>query len=319
MRLASEAQTRAMRLTALHYGAAGINLYELRPMDGQPVAFTAGAHVDVHIGNGLVRQYSLANDPCEHDRYLLGVKRDLASRGGSKFLHDLLRPGDVLQIGSPKNHFALAEEASHTVFVAGGIGITPIRSMIHRAEAIGLSWELHYAVRTSDDVVFLRDFESDSRVKLHVDSLAADKPLDLESLAQRSSPAAHVYCCGPAPMIQTFESAFRRWPDLQRHVEHFGASDAGLRTGSGFDVVLARSGQTVRVGPDQSILEAVRAAGIQVAASCEQGVCGACEVRVLAGEPDHRDTLLSPDERAAGDCMMICCSRSKSNELVLDL
>lgn len=314
------APTRAMRLTALVYGSRDIVLYDFRPVDGAPVApFTAGAHVDLHLPNGMLRQYSLANDPREDHRYVLGIKNDPASRGGSRYVHESLRPGQVLEVGQPRNNFPLEEAAPHTVFIAGGIGITPIRSMLHRAEALGLSWEMHYAVRDRGDAVFSAELAADPRVHIHVDAESGGRPLDLLSIAAGLRGDAHAYCCGPGPMIEAFERAFAAVPPARRHVEHFSAPKVDPEPGGAFRIVLARSSRTLDVGAGQTILEVVRGAGIDADASCEQGICGSCEVRVLGGQPDHRDILLSPEERAEGRCMMICCSRSKTAELVLDL
>ncbi|MFL9944181.1 PDR/VanB family oxidoreductase [Paraburkholderia graminis] len=312
---------RTMRVNSMSYGARDILLCELVPIDGVPVeAFTAGAHVDVHLPGGLVRQYSLANDPAESERYIIGVKKEAGGRGGSRYIHERLRVGDQLEVGVPRNNFPLAEDARHTVFLAGGIGITPIRSMIARAGAIGLSWELHYAVRDEVEAVFPDEWRGSERAHLHVDKEHGGRPIDLSALALAVPSDAHVYCCGPAPMIDAFSKAFKQWPGSHRHVEHFGAvPDDTPASTDAFTVVLARSGLTLDVAGGQSILEVVRAAGIDADASCEQGVCGACEVKVLEGVPEHRDLLLSPEEKQAGKSIMICCSRSRSSRIVLDL
>lgn len=309
-----------MRLVAMYWGGNDIILYDLRPQDGAEVApFSAGAHVDLHLANGMIRQYSLANDPRERHRYLLGIKKDPASRGGSRYVHESLKPGMVVAVGQPRNNFPLEESAPRSVFIAGGIGITPVRCMVHRASALALEWELHYAVRTPDDACFAQELKADPRVHIHVDSEHYGRPLDLSAVAARTAPESHVYCCGPGPMIAAFEQAFASWPAAQRHVEHFTAPKSDPEPGGAFTVVLSRTGVSLPVGADETILEVVRRAGVDAQASCEQGICGACEVRVLAGQPEHRDILLSPEERAEGKSMMICCSRSRSSELVLDL
>lgn len=321
MNVATDAQgSRPMRLTVMRHGAQGIVLYEFEPVDGQPVeAFSAGSHVDVHLPNGMLRQYSLANDPEESHRYVLGIKLDANSRGGSRSIHETLRPGAVLKIGRPRNNFALDETAPHTVLIAGGIGITPIRCMSLRAQSLGMSWELHYAARSREDAVFADELLSAGRTRMHIDSEHGNVPLDLAGLARRIPASSHAYCCGPAPMLQAFESAFAEWPKGQLHVEHFSAPPQQAQEGGPFDVVLARSGRTLHVPADRSILEVLRQAGIKAAASCEQGICGSCEVRVLGGQPDHRDIILSEEDRIEGKSLMICCSRSRSAELVLDL
>lgn len=316
----NEQSPRPLRLQAIRYGAEQIALFEFAAPDGGELApFTAGAHVDVHLPNGLVRPYSLANDPRERHRYVVGVKRDAAGRGGSRCLHDEVRVGMLLPVGEPRNLFPLNEAAPAALFVSGGIGITPIRAMIHRAEALGLNWTLHHAVRRRAEAALLDGLFNDPRVNLHVDEEQGGRPLELAALAAGAPPGAHAYCCGPAPMIDAFEAAFAGWDAARRHVERFAPPAAMFTPGAGFAVRLARAGRVLQVPADRSILETLRGAGIDAPASCEQGVCGACETRVLAGAPEHRDLLLSPEERAAGRSMMICCSRSLDPELVLDL
>jgi ferredoxin-NADP reductase len=282
-----------LRLSAIRYAAAGINLYEFTPFDGAALPpFSAGAHIDLHLPNGLVRQYSLCNSPTERNRYVVGVKRDLNSRGGSRCVHDELRAGSVLQVGGPRNNFELREEATHTVLIAGGIGITPMASMVYRLRELGISFELHYSVRQRVEAAFL-DLLAGDALHLHVDAEQGGAPLPLAT-ANAGRPAAQV------------------------HVERFTPVQTAAVAG-GFTVKLARSGGSVYVAPGRSILETLRAGGIEVQASCEQGICGTCETRVLAGAPDHRDSLLSDQEKAANNVMMVCCSGSKEDILVLDL
>lgn len=308
-----------MRLVNVSYAAADINLYELRPVDGGTVwPFGAGAHVDLALPNGLVRQYSIVNSQKERHRYLLGIKRDPKSRGGSRFIHEDLRVGTLLRASRPRNNFPLNEDAVHSVFIAGGIGITPICSMLRRAIELDLSWQLHYAVRRRDDAVLLDAFPGHgNRCHLHVDDEHGGAPLDLDRMLTGLSPDTHLYCCGPAPMLDRFERLTETWPAAQRHLERFSAPIQAAS--GGFTVELARSGGRLVVPPGQTILSVLRAAKIEVAASCEQGVCGTCETRVISGTPDHRDLLLSPEEKAANKTMLICCSGSHSDTLVLDL
>ncbi len=309
----------AMRLTAISYAADQVHLYEFRPASGAPVPpFTAGAHVDLHLPNGLVRQYSIASPEDRRDRYVLGVKREAASRGGSRFMHDELRVGTILKVGGPRNNFPLVETAEHSILIAGGIGITPIVSMIARLRSLGCPWELHYAVRRRNEAAFLDVLHSsDENVHLHVDEEQGGV-LDVARIVQRASEGAHLYCCGPAPMLDAFKAAAASRPASHVHLEYFSAA-APAAAGGTFIVELARSKLRIPVSAGQTILDAVRAAGVTVEASCEQGVCGTCETRVLAGEPDHRDLLLSPEEKATNEVMMICCSGSRSPILVLDL
>jgi tetrachlorobenzoquinone reductase len=308
----------AMRLAAIRYAAEQINLYEFRPVSGEPVRrFTAGAHVDLHLPNGLVRQYSIASGEDERDRYVLGVKREAAGRGGSRLIHDELRVGAVLPVGGPRNNFPLVEDAAHSVLIAGGIGVTPIVSMAARLNSLGRRWQLHYAVRRRSEAAFAEDLCAGGCFHLHVDE-EAGSVLDVERLVSESPRDAHLYCCGPAPMLDAFVAAAASRSARTVHLEHFSAPAASVAEG-GFVVELARSNLIVSVEPGRTILEALEARGVCVPSACQQGVCGSCETRVLAGEPDHRDLLLSPEERASNEIMMICCSGSLSPVLVLDL
>jgi tetrachlorobenzoquinone reductase len=308
----------SMRLNVIRYEGAGINSYEFSPLDGAPLPlFSAGAHVDLHLPNGLVRQYSLCNAQNERHRYVVGVKRDLNSRGGSRFVHDELRVGTAMQVGAPRNHFALHEEAEYSVLIAGGIGITPMVCMAHRLRELAGSWELHYSVRQREEAAFLEVLEGDA-FRLHVDAEHGGAPLPLAAIVAAAPAHAHLYCCGPAPMLDAFESATRDRPAALVHLERF-TPEQPAAIGGGFTVKLARTGGSVYVAPGHSILDALRSAGLQVPASCEQGICGTCETRVLGGTPDHRDSLLSDEEKAANNVMMVCCSGSKEDVLVLDL
>jgi tetrachlorobenzoquinone reductase len=311
-------ETLATRISTISYGGEGLHLFELSARDGGllPV-FTAGAHVDVHLPCG-VRQYSIASPQNKRDSFLIAVKKETQGRGGSAYLHDVARVGDILTISRPRNHFELAERAQRSVFIAGGIGVTPIHSMICRLDQLGKPWELHYAVRQRSEALFLDTFwAGGSRFHLHAKDERGGTRLDVAAIVSAAEPDAHLYCCGPADMLRTFEHASEGRPSGNVHLEFF-ASDIAVANEGGFTVELARSGRTLTVLPGQTILEALQQAGLTAEASCEQGVCGTCETRVLAGIPDHRDLLLSPEERAANDVMMICCSGSLTPVLVLD-
>lgn len=313
------AQTLTVRLTAIRWLAEDIHGFEFRRPDGGPLPpFTAGAHVDVHLPGGLVRPYSLCNPPHETHRYEVAVKRDAAGRGGSRAMHDQLRVGELLTLDGPRNHFALDESAGRSVLIAGGIGITPIACMAQRLQALGASFEVHYSVRRREDAALLDALPSD-RLRLHVDAEHGGAPLPVAALVADAPPAAHLYCCGPAPMLDAFEAATRGRPPTQVHLERFSAPATQAATGGGYAVELARSRRTLRIPPGATILEVLRREGLTVAASCEQGICGSCETRVLAGRPDHRDHLLSDEEKQAGNVMMVCCSGSHDPVLVLDL
>lgn len=315
---AAPTTTLRARLTAIRYAAEGIHLYEFARVDGAALpAFTAGAHVDLHLPNGLVRQYSLCNPQQETHRYVVGIKRDPASRGGSTYVHDQLKVGTVLQLSAPRNHFALHEEARHSVLIAGGIGVTPIACMVQRLRALGASFELHYSVRRREEAAFLQELAG-PELHLHVDAEHGNQPLPLAQMIGRAPQDAHLYCCGPGPMLDAFEAACAGRPADHVHLERFAAA-APIVAEGGFTVQLARAGRSVFVAKGCTILDTLRQEGVPVAASCEQGICGSCETRVLSGRPDHRDSLLSEQEKQANNVMMVCCSGSKDPVLVLDL
>jgi ferredoxin-NADP reductase len=308
-----------VRLTAIRYAAHDTNLYEFRRLDGGALPPTqAGAHIDVHLPNGIVRQYSLVEAEAEPYAYVVGVKRDPASRGGSSLIHERLRVGTTLAISAPRNNFPLVETAPHSILVAGGIGITPIHAMMRRLQAIGADWQLHFACRSRADAAFLDELARLPQVTFSFDDENGGRFLDFPGIVAAAPPGAHFYCCGPTPMLRAFEAATAGLATERVHVEYFAASSASAVEG-GYVVALARAGREFAVPPGQTILGVLRDNGIDVSYSCEEGVCGACETRVLSGEPDHRDTILSATERAAGKTMMICCSGCKSDRLVLDI
>jgi ferredoxin-NADP reductase len=299
-----------LRLDAIRYAAADTCLYEFVSPGGALLpAYAPGAHVDLHMPGGIVRQYSLARPHRPGQGYMVGIKLDAATRGGSRYMLGEARVGQSFQLSAPRNNFPLHEEATHTVLIAGGIGITPIWCMAQRLEEIGSSYELHYAVRSAADAALAQ--------ATHLD-VEAGGVLDVAGIVAAAPKEAHLYCCGPGPMLAAFEAATAGWPSRQAHVEYFSAPPPAPLEG-GFVVELARSGRKLAIGPGDTILDAVRAAGIDAPSSCEQGVCGACETRVLEGTPDHRDHILSPSERAEGRTMMICCSGCLGERLVLDL
>jgi vanillate O-demethylase ferredoxin subunit len=303
--------------------ADGICSLELHAQGDAPLpAFTAGAHIDVHLPNGLVRQYSLCNDPAETHRYLIAVLRDPASRGGSQAVHDQVHPGMTLSISPPRNHFPLAESAPHHVLLAGGIGITPLLSMAQRLEHIGASFELHHCARDAARTPFqshLSQLGLGSRCQLHLDD--RDGPLDLVALLRNAPPLAHLYVCGPQGFMEAVLSTARAqgWAEERLHREFFGATTPQAATSAAFELELGRGGRVIQVAAQQSALQALLAAGVDIPMSCEQGVCGTCLTRVLDGQPDHRDHYLTPEEQAANDQFLPCCSRSQSPRLVLDL
>jgi vanillate O-demethylase ferredoxin subunit len=315
-------RVRVVRRTA---EADGICSFELVPVaSGMLPAFTAGAHVDVQVPGGPVRQYSLCNSPAETQRYLIAVLREPASRGGSAGLHERLREGDVLDISAPKNHFTLAEDAASHVLLAGGIGVTPILAMAERLHALGADFAMHYCTRTRSRTAFVGRLAAApfaGRVQLHVDDGPADQRLDLAALLATPVPGRHLYVCGPQGFMDAVlgTAHARGWPQAQLHHEFFSAAPVDSTGDRAFEVQLARSGQVVRVPAGRSVVHALADAGVFITTSCEQGVCGTCLTRVVDGTPDHRDQYLTPEEQAAGDQFLPCCSRAKTARLVLDL
>lgn len=301
-----------------------IATFELRARDGGELpVFTAGAHIDLYLPNGLVRSYSLTNDQNERDRYVIGVARDAASRGGSRYVHEHVQAGTELTIDYPRNNFELDETAPRSIFVAGGIGITPILSMTRRLERLGRPWTLHYCTRTRAHAAFLDILTAPGafqhgEVILRFDQEPGATMLDLDALTASAEPGTHLYCCGPTPMLAAFESAVAKRPDCVGHVEYFANTQAAA-TGGGYDVVLAKTQKTIAVPEGKSILDALLEAGVDAPYSCHEGVCGTCETRVLEGVPDHRDLVLSKSEHESGKVMMICVSGCKGKRLVLDM
>lgn len=313
-----------VRIKRISFEAESINSFELvAPAGGDLVAFTAGSHIDLYLSNGMIRSYSLVNDPSERSRYVIAVNKDAASRGGSRFVHETLRAGDLITISHPRNNFVLQENTTHSILIAGGIGITPLLSMIRRLKALGRSWELFYAARTRVAAAFLDELSGlrrDVQEELHLnfDQEPTGSMLDLAAIVRNAPGDAHLYCCGPVPMLEAFEAATRDRPAEQVHVEYFKAREKPAAEG-GFEVKLARSNRTIKVGAGKTILNALLDAGIAVNYACTEGVCGTCETRVIEGIPDHRDLFLGKAEQAANKTIMICCSGSKSDALVLDL
>lgn len=307
-----------VRLEEIRYGARATNLFVFRRPDGAALPpAEAGAHVDVLLPNGLTRQYSLLLDGREPAVYTIGVKRDEHGGGGSRYLHDQVTVGTMLRISSPRNNFRLRDGDHHTVLIAGGIGITPVWSMLHTLSARGQPWELHYSCRTRDDALFADSLVGRSGVHPHFDDEHGGAVLDLAAVVAAAPRGAHFYCCGPAPMLTAFSGATNSIVDDRVHVEYFTPKHEAAD--GGFLVRLERSGTEHFVPEGCSILDTLRAAGLDMPSSCEQGICGTCETPVLAGVPDHRDSILTESERQANDTMMICCSGCSGDRLVLDL
>jgi vanillate O-demethylase ferredoxin subunit len=293
--------------------------FDLESADGRPLApFAPGAHIDVQIPGGPVRQYSLCGESVATGPYTIAVKKEPESRGGSSGLHERIEVGAVLSIGGPRNHFPLSPGQHPNLFVAGGIGITPITAMISKLHAEGQDWTLHYCARSERHAAFYEKLTKLAPERVHA-HFSETPILDANELVRSLPPEAHIYCCGPKGLMNAVKEATTAWPQEQVHFEWFTAPDIETGPNTQFEVELAKSGTVFTIPPDQSILQVLRDNGYDVQSACEEGICGTCETRVLAGEPEHRDALLSPAERAENKTMMICVSRAKSARLVLDL
>ncbi|WP_332820509.1 PDR/VanB family oxidoreductase [Pseudomonas sp.] len=305
--------------------AQDICSFELARVDGAPLpAFEAGAHIDVHLPGGLIRQYSLCNPPWENQSYLIGVLKDPASRGGSRAMHEQMQVGQKLSISEPRNLFPLSENAQRSLLFAGGIGITPILCMAERLQRLGADFELHYCARSSERAAFIERLQASpfaERVQLHFDDGPASQRLDAAALLAEPAADTHLYVCGPGGFMEHMLGTAKAqgWDDKRAHREYFAAAPINHANDGSFAVQLNSSGQIIQIRADQSVAEALEACGILIPLSCEQGICGTCLTRVLAGEPEHRDLFLTEAEQALNDQFTPCCSRAKSPLLVLDL
>lgn len=314
-----------VRVARKHIEAVDICSLELVSADGTELpAFTAGAHIDVHLPGGLVRQYSLCNNPAERHRYQIAVLRDPSSRGGSVAVHEAVQEGQTLTISTPKNLFALAPEATRHVLLAGGIGVTPMLAMAEALSAQGADFALHYFARSQSRAAFVARMAASpfaQHVHGHWDDAVAQPPFQLAELLAQPQSGTHLYVCGPQGFMDFVLGTARAqgWPEAALHVEFFGAHVVHADTDAAFTVKLASTGQEVRVPADQTVVQALRAAGVDVQVACEQGVCGTCLTRVLQGTPEHKDMYLTPEEQAANDQFLPCCSRALTPFLMLDL
>lgn len=313
------------RVAAVKDVAEEVKTFELEPAGGSAFPpFEAGAHIDVLLDGGMARSYSLCNDPSEAGRYVIAVRRQKDGEGGSVRMADTVHEGDTLNIRAPRNNFRLCENATSSVFLAGGIGITPIFAMVLKLEREGADWSLYYASPSRGRTAFREELEAleakkPGRVHFHFDEEAEVETVDISSiLSAHRNTGTHFYCCGPTGMLKTFETLTADLPEDSVHTEHFSAGQVVDKSGT-FEVEFKRLGKVVTIHEGETILDAAIEAGANVAYSCEEGVCGSCETLILEGEPDHRDEVLSHHERQTGKKMMICCSRSKSSRLVLDI
>ncbi len=295
--------------------------FELEAVSGQLSTVKPGSHIDLHLPNALVRQYSVVNAPGELDAYTIGVKLDPTSTGGSSTLHGEVVVGDELLVSQPRNGFPLRRDAVHTLLIAGGIGLTPILAMAQALDHQGLPYELHHFVRSQNHIAFADRLEALGTNVTHHLALDPDETVtQLQRLISSYTDAKHLYVCGPAPMLTAARAtaSANEWPDHAVHFEYF-ANPTQQDQSSEFEIALARSAVTLPVRPGESILEVLKNAGISMASSCEQGVCGTCGVDLIEGEPDHQDVYLNDTEKRTGKRLMTCVSRAKSSRLVLDL
>ncbi|XUA20921.1 PDR/VanB family oxidoreductase [Citrobacter sp. OP27] len=294
-------------------------LLTLAHADGIPLpAFSAGAHIDLHLTEDLIRPYSLCGDPQDRQHYQLGILKGGNSQGGSLAVH-ALREGDAITVSEPRNLFTLDERAGHSLLIGGGIGITPMLAMAAELHAAGRSFTLHYCARSRGQAAFVAQLESApyaGQVYLH---FSDQQRLNLDAVLSDVPPNTHVYVCGPTRLMDAVNDGAKRQGYAAENV-HQECFSAEVQTGgAAFDVVAATSGITVQVLEDQTIVEALAQAGLKVNVSCKQGICGSCLTGVLEGEPDHRDSYLTDEEKADGDQILLCCSRSKCGRLVIDL
>jgi phthalate 4,5-dioxygenase reductase component len=309
-----------LRVTRNDPIADGIHMLEFRDATGQPLPqFSAGAHIAVRVPSGMLRKYSLCNDPAERDRYLVAVKREANGRGGSTDLIDHVKAGDELMVAAPVNDFELPPRAQDFLFIAGGIGITPIMAMIRELRAQGKRFRLYYLSRSPETTAFIDELsapEIKDSVTIHYDGGDPANSLDLRPVLAERKNREHLYCCGPRPLMEVVRAFTDHWSSAAVHFEAFSDAETHKPTDRPFNVRLAQSGAVIEVAADKTILEALREHGLEVPSSCESGTCGTCRTKLIAGRTEHRDLVLHDHERA--DTIMICVSRALSDEITID-
>ncbi|WP_210265360.1 PDR/VanB family oxidoreductase [Ensifer canadensis] len=304
--------------------ATDIMNFELRrPDNGALPAFTAGSHIDLHLPNGLVRQYSLCNSSSHSGYYEIAVLLEPDGRGGSKSAHEDLLPGSIVRITAPRNLFALVP-GRHSILLAGGIGVTPILSMADALTSADASFEFHYCTRSEDRAAFRERIASSpfaSRVRFHFDDGDSRQKLQIRDVLSEARDDVHLYVCGPTGFMDYVLSNAREcgWSEANTHIEFFTAQEMSRTGDAGFDLKLARSGRIIRVEADQTVIKALALRGIDIPVSCEQGICGTCLTEVLEGEVEHRDQFLTEEEHTSNKLFTPCCSRAKSPMLVIDV
>jgi vanillate monooxygenase ferredoxin subunit len=313
-----------VQVSAKRLEATGVYSYELTSLHGERLPeFSPGAHIDVEIRDGLVRQYSLCNPPTDRHRYVIAVLLDPKSRGGSVAMHQYVQQGDSIRISEPRNLFPLMPNVPQSLLFAGGIGITPILCMAEHLARNGQRFEMHYCTRTLVGTAFterIRQASFSNQVQFHFDDGDEQQRLQPEIILDQADKDGHIYICGPAGFIDFIINAAIKagWPEQQIHREFFSAAVLSAENEE-FDVQIGYDGDVITIPAGQSIISALAESGIDIPVSCEQGICGTCLTGVLEGIPDHRDSFLTASEREKNNQMLLCCSRAKSVKLVLDL
>jgi vanillate O-demethylase ferredoxin subunit len=313
-----------VRVRTKNVEAEGVCSFELVADDGGLLpTFSAGAHIDVYIAPGLIRQYSLCNAPSERDRYRVAVLLEPQSRGGSSGMHEKIQVGDLVRISHPKNHFELTL-ANHSLLLAGGIGVTPILSMAHTLHVMGKEFEMHYCGRSADRMAFLSEIGDSAfvnHVKIHTDDGLPELKFDADGILANPSVDTHLYVCGPSGFMDYVLATARRhgWSENQLHREYFAGVDTKQASDATFEVRIASSGKIFQIPADKSVIDVLTSNGVDIPFSCESGVCGTCLTGLLEGIPDHRDTYLTDAEREVNNQFTPCCSRAKSPLLVLNI
>ncbi|MBN3805233.1 oxidoreductase [Paraburkholderia sp. Ac-20336] len=316
-----------VRITQIRYEGKGINSYELTSPSGKQLPpFDAGAHIDIHLKNGVIRQYSLCNSSTERHRYVIAVLKDENGRGGSRAVHEGLCAGDVVTISAPRNHFALTRDATRVILIAGGIGVTPLKAMAHELEGRGVDFEMHYCARSPEAAAFGQEFDDmhqAGKLHYHFDNGVQSNQFDIGKLLAQPASGTHVYYCGPSGFMAACADAASHWPKGSVHFEHFKAPEQPKRApgdtehASGCEVTIASTGQVILLKPEHTLADALNEAGVAIATSCCAGLCATCKVRYLEGEVEHNDFILSDEERR--EYLTTCVSRPAGKTLVLDL
>ncbi|MDN7437448.1 PDR/VanB family oxidoreductase [Burkholderia multivorans] len=314
--------TITLEVTGVRYEARDVSILELRDIKGGMLPpFTPGAHLELVLPGAMRRHYSICNDPSERDRYCIGVGLARESRGGSKYIHEQVRVGTRIETFGPRNNFPLVDSVGASVFVAGGIGITPIMSMIRRCESQGKDWHLYYCSRNRYRTAFYEELKAygSERCTFHFDDEAEGQRLDLTRILDHVGPTTHVYCCGPIPLMEAVKNVAVHLDSEFVHFEWFTATETRRTDDKPFFVKIHSTGERFEVPLDASILDVLERHDQLVPFSCREGLCSTCTTRVISGIPDHRDHVLSDSDKARNDQIVICVSRAQSEELVLDL